>query len=225
MESAGAGRFLQEGFMAKVLRGDFSPKQAVPGARRSAQEQVPGYRLKLAVAFSDPLIWRTLEVPGNFTLAKLHEVIQICMGWDDSDTHQFLVGKIFYQSGFGIKDTKQEPQYDENNFELHQLEEGMQFLFTYLYDGGEGWELEITLQQTIPAGLKDDSPVLLDGERACPPAEIGDIHRYQLLLADAEKRDDGSPVRFDIATISDFNPAQFDMASVAERLAAITGSN
>ena len=73
----------------------------------AADEPVPGYRLKLAVAFSDPLIWRSIEVPGRMTLDRLHRVIQVCMGWDDSDAHQFLVGKIFYQSGFGIRDMKQ----------------------------------------------------------------------------------------------------------------------
>ena len=86
------------------------------------------------------------------TLGTLHRVIQVCMGWDNSDTHQFLVGKIFYQSGFGIRDTKRDVAYDEHNFELHQLEEGMQFLFTYLYDGGEGWELEIALEEVIRNG-------------------------------------------------------------------------
>ncbi len=210
--------------MAKVLKGDFSRKQGDSRQQQSSKEVIPGYRLKLAVAFSDPLIWRTLEVPGSFTLAGLHEAIQICMGWDDNDTHQFLVGKIFYQSGFGIKDMKEEPQYDENNYQLHQLEEGMQFLFTYLYDGGEGWELEITLEETIHSGLKHDAAVLIDGDRACPPTEVGDIHQYQLLLADAERSKGHGQVSLDIATIPNFDPSGFDRVSIAKQLATITRS-
>ena len=44
---------------------------------------------------------------------------------------------------------KKNPEYDEANYKLYQLEESMQFIFTYLYDGGEGWELELTLEDVL----------------------------------------------------------------------------
>lgn len=207
--------------MAKLLKGDFSQKYRTKRQPHSNEGPIPGYQLKLAVAFSDPLIWRTIQVPGNMTLALLHKVIQVCMGWDDSDTHQFLVGKIFYQSGFGIRDMKKEPQYDENNFELHQLEEGMQFLFTYLYDGGEGWELEITLEETIRSGLGQDAPILVGGERACPPTTVGDIHQYQILLSDAEADGDNNRLSLNLPGISDFDPDTFDGKALKDQLSAI----
>ena len=207
--------------MARVLKGDFSKNQQANRKGQSTDEPIPGYRLKIAVAFSDPLIWRTIQVPGTMTLARLHQVIQICMDWDESESHQFLVGKIFYQPGFGIKNMKRDVEYDEKNFELHQLEEGMQFLFTYLYDGGEGWELQISLEEIIRAGLGPDAPVLLDGERACPPADIGDIHHYQVLLSDAEAGDNGGRVRLHLPEVPGFDPDMFDHQEVANHLAAI----
>ena len=207
--------------MAKVLKGDFTQKYQMNKQQRSIEDPIPGYQLKIAVAFSDPLIWRTIQVPGKMTLALLHKVIQVCMGWDDSDTHQFLVGKIFYQSGFGIKDMKKESRYDENNFELHQLEEGMQFLFTYLYDGGEGWELEITLEQTIRNGLGQDAPVLLGGERACPPTEVGDIHQYQILLNDAEAGAANNRLSLNLPMTGDFDPDGFDGKALKDQLSSI----
>ncbi len=207
--------------MAKVLTGDFSRKQQKSVQQVSADRPVPGYQLTLAVPFSDPLIWRSIQVPGTMTLATLHRVIQVCMGWDDSDTHQFLVGKIFYQSGFGIRDMKRDAGYDEHNFELHQLEEGMQFLFTYLYDGGEGWELEITLEKVIRNGLEDDIPVLLDGDRACPPAEVGDIHRYQSLLADAEDAGDSRQIILNLPATARFDPERFDRKAIKALLSEI----
>ena len=207
--------------MAKVLKGDFSQKQRLTIPQGSTEGPIPGYQLKLAVAFSDPLIWRTIQVPGNMTLAILHKVIQVCMGWDDTHTHQFLVGKIFYQSGFGIKDMKEELQYDENNFELHQLEEGMQFIFTYLYDGGEGWELEITLEETIRTGLGHDFPVLIGGERACPPAEVGDVHQYQKLLNDAEAGGRTNRLDLNLPLMEDFDPDSFDLKALKGQLSLI----
>lgn len=207
--------------MAKVLTGDFSRKQQNSAQQAPADEPVPGYRLKLAVAFSDPLIWRSIEVPGRMTLNSLHRVIQACMGWDNSAAHQFLVGKIFYQPGFGIRDMKQDVEYDEHNFELHQLEEGMQFLFTYLYDGGDGWELEITVEEVIRSGTEGDSAALLDGARACPPPEVGDIHRYQSLLADAEPSSSGGPANLNLPMTAGFDPGRFDRKAIKDLLAEL----
>ena len=95
--------------MAKILKGEFGKTKAVRPAGGQMEKAIPGYQLKLAIPFSDPLIWRRVQVPGQMTLADMHRVIQICMGWQDSDTHQFLVWKIFYQPGFGIEDVKRKP--------------------------------------------------------------------------------------------------------------------
>ena len=64
---------------------------------------------------------------------------------------------------------------------MAQLEEGMSFLFTYLYDGGQGWEVEITVEDVItPPSCS--APHVVDGERGCPPEAVGDIHSFQALL-------------------------------------------
>ena len=39
------------------------------------------------------------------------------------------------------------------------LKKACSFFFTYLYDGGEGWEPEIALEEVIRNGLEDDIPV------------------------------------------------------------------
>lgn len=204
--------------MAKVLKGDFSRSRVSQQKNVRDENKVPDYQLKLSLAFSDPLIWRRVQVPGRMTLAQMHRVIQVCMGWDDTDPHQFLVGKIFYQPGFGIENFKRTPQYDEASFTLHQLEEAMQFVFTYLYDGGEGWEIEITLEDilapdTIPAAL------LLAGECACPPEEVGDIHQYLRLLAAFEQEAaDLTEISIDIGDGVMFDPSAFDRDLINEQL-------
>ena len=205
--------------MAKVLKGDFPRSRETAQSPQSEKRVIPAYELKVAVAFSDPLIYRVLRVPGTMTLATLHEAIQVCMGWDDSDTHQFLVGKIFYQSGFGIRNMKRDVEYDEKNFQLHQLEEGMQFLFTYLYDGGEGWELEITLERIIAEGCAHHYALLIGGEQACPPVEVGDIHSYQLLLSREENGSERPSIS--IPGNQDFRPDEFDDVKIKQLLEKI----
>lgn len=208
--------------MAKVLKGDFTRKKKTDAQGASSDKPIPGYQLKIAVTFSDPLIWRRVRVPGTMTLSRLHRTIQACMGWNDTDTHQFLVGKIFYQAGFGIEKLEKKSKYDEAKFELHQLEEGMQFIFTYLYDGGgDGWELELTLEEVLLAGFEGQSPVLLAGERACPPENVGDIHEYQTLLTTSEQVGNGSRKTFNIPTVSEFDPEECDLESIKTRLSTI----
>ncbi|MCG6931899.1 MAG: plasmid pRiA4b ORF-3 family protein [Desulfofustis sp.] len=205
--------------MAKILKGEFGREKPVSSGGIEPDKPIPSYRLKLAVPFSDPLIWRTLEVPGRMTLADLHRVIQVCMGWQDEDSHQFLVGKIFYQPGFGIENYRRKPEYDEAAFELHQLEEGMQFLFSYLYDGGDGWELQIALEEILAPKGADGYPVLIDGANNCPPEEAGDIHQYQALLAALDQGGaDVEHIRLDFEQTRDFNPFFCDRDGINKHL-------
>lgn len=41
----------------------------------------------------EPLIWRRLLVPLSITLPKLHDFLQIALGWTDSHLHSFTFGE------------------------------------------------------------------------------------------------------------------------------------
>ena len=209
--------------MAKILKGDFGKAKPARKGTEQAEKTIPGYQLKLAIPFSDPLIWRRIQVPGQMTLAGMHRVIQVCMGWQDSDSHQFLVGKIFYQPGFGIEDFKRKPEYDEAAFELHQLEDGMQFLFSYLYDGGDGWELQIAVEEILEAGRIEPFPRLLDGANGSPPEEVGDIHQYQAMLAVLDESGvDPAEISINIGEIKGYRPYVFDFDEISRQLETIS---
>jgi len=42
--------------------------------------------LKIELLDIEPAIWRRFVVPANITLDRLHDVIQIIMGWTDIKT-------------------------------------------------------------------------------------------------------------------------------------------
>ena len=42
------------------------------------------------------MIWRRLRVHGTTSLADLHHIIQIAMGWDDDYLHHFHIHGIDY---------------------------------------------------------------------------------------------------------------------------------
>lgn len=164
--------------MAEIIHGNFTGGKQQKPKTELKPEEAPCYQLKISLTFSDPLIWRRFRVPSTMTLAGLHRVIQTCMGWQDAHLHQFLVGKIFYDQPVPGK----RKEYDESKFQLHELEEGMHFLFTYIYDTGDGWEHEIELEEVIPPGQGECKPVLLEGSGACPPEDVGGIPGYERFL-------------------------------------------
>ncbi|NBV06626.1 MAG: plasmid pRiA4b ORF-3 family protein, partial [Proteobacteria bacterium] len=41
------------------------------------------YQLKITLTDSKPPIWRRILVSSETTLSKLHDIIQIAMGWTD----------------------------------------------------------------------------------------------------------------------------------------------
>ncbi|WP_254980122.1 plasmid pRiA4b ORF-3 family protein [Cyanobium sp. ATX 6A2] len=48
----------------------------------------------------EPPIWRRFWVEETITLGRLHEVLQIVMGWQDYHLHQFITGERFEDQVF-----------------------------------------------------------------------------------------------------------------------------
>ncbi|BDD88968.1 plasmid pRiA4b ORF-3 family protein [Desulfofustis limnaeus] len=210
--------------MARVIRGDFRQgRQARKDTDR--QREIPDYRLFFSVNFSDPPIWRRVLISGKCSLADLHRVIQASFGWSSSADHQFLVGKIFYRPisplPGRVEYNRDDGCRDETAVTLAELEEGMSFLFTYLYDGGQGWEVELTLEEVI-SSPSSTCPRVVDGERAGPPEVVGDIHSYQDLLytweSDPVRRSTGQPMLRDDPA---FSPETWDREGINQHLAHI----
>jgi len=203
--------------MAQVIKGVFP--EAVKNDEKKDDKAVPSYILHISITFSDPLIWRRVQVPGEFTLTQLHNIIQQSMGWSDSAVHQFLVGKISYEPVMTRNTLRESKRFDEHKYKLHTLEEGMRFMFSYLYGAGEGWEHEIHLEEIIPPTRQLNHPILLAGEMACPPETVGDIHQYLQLITELESPDGRKAGRLpELTGRPDFDPRYFDLESAKKRV-------
>ncbi len=209
--------------MAQVIKGVFPQSTKTAPEAKKDEKQAPSYILHISITFSDPLIWRRVQVPGTFTLAQLHDTIQQSMGWSDSHIHQFLVGKISYEPAMKTKVPREAKRFDEYKYKLHTLEEGMRFMFSYIYGAGEGWEHEIQLEEIIPSTRRLEHPILLAGEMACPPETIGDIHQYQKFLSDLESADRMTADKLlELTGRPDFDPSYFDLEATRKRV--VTGA-
>lgn len=205
--------------MAQVIKGVFPERIKTETESPKDDKQVPSYILHISITFSDPLIWRRVQVPGTFTLAQLHDTIQLSMGWSDSHVHQFLVGKISYEPTMRSKVPRESKRFDEHKYKLHTLEEGMGFMFSYIYDAGEGWEHEIHLEEIVPPARQLKHPILLSGKMACPPESVGDIHQYHQLITTLESPDNKNQDRlYELTGRPDFDPSYFDLEAAKKRV-------
>lgn len=112
-------------------------------------------RMKITLDDVTPAVSRTLEVPLNIRLDRLHTVFQSAFSWTDSHLWEMSFG----QTGFGIP----EPEYgfdgplDPRKATLAQvLADTRRKTFRYLYDFGDAWEHSVKIERVSPASPHPD---------------------------------------------------------------------
>ncbi|MGK5086156.1 plasmid pRiA4b ORF-3 family protein [Bdellovibrionota bacterium FG-2] len=144
-------------------------------SKKTSLKQGQVIQLKVSLRESDPLIWRRFIVPATMTLAKLHDVLQIVMGWQNSHLSRFEVNGVDYTDD--EPEFKDEPEVKPLSTKISDIAEQAE-TFLYLYDYGDGWEHEITIEKI---SKKDDClhyPICIGGENACPPEDCGGMGGY-----------------------------------------------
>jgi hypothetical protein len=144
---------------------------------RSVPRQI--YQLRVTLEGVTPSVWRRLLVPGGYTLDRLHRVIQYAMGWQDCHLHSFDIGGVQYG----------EPDPDGELALRDELDARLDAVaktgdrFRYTYDYGDWWEHTVDVEAVWPADPEERYPVCVEGERACPPEDVGGTHGYRQLVA------------------------------------------
>lgn len=136
------------------------------------------YQLKVSLREITPLIWRRVQVPGDLTLAKLHRVLQIVMGWTNSHLHKFSIGGVDYAEPDpdGFMNFQSDRRSRLNNVVRAKQK------FEYEYDFGDGWVHDLVVEKTLEPEADIFYPICLAGERACPPEDCGGIWGYEKFL-------------------------------------------
>jgi hypothetical protein len=133
------------------------------------------YQLKIALRGISPLIWRRLLVRADISLAELHYILQLVMGWTNSHLHRFLIhGKeygIAYNGGIGFADDPRQIQLRDFRFRLRER-------FLYEYDCGDRWQHDIRVEQIVEAQARRIYPLCIGGRRAAPPEKCGGVEGY-----------------------------------------------
>ena len=177
------------------------------------------YQIKITLLGTKPPIWRRLLVPADLTLAQLHNVLQIAMGWEDGHMHEFRVGQRRFGQPEPADPFMRMPRTEsERTARLSAVLGRTGAKMIYTYDFGDGWEHGIVLEKQLPADPGTTYPLCIDGKLACPPEDCGGIPGFYDLL---DALDDPNHERHDELSDwigEDFDPQAFSVDSVNRKL-------
>ena len=90
------------------------------------------------------------------------------MGWFGEHLYEFKV----HGTSYGDPSVLLEGEVvDEKAVHLNWLISQEQEKFLYIYDFGDNWEHDITVEKILPIEEGTHYPVCIDGKRACPPED------------------------------------------------------
>lgn len=147
------------------------------------QATVRVYQLKISLRDITPMIWRRLLVTSDTTIAQLHDMLQIAMGWEDVHLHQFRIhGRaygIYRDGGMSFADNPHQALLAD--FKLRKAER-----FVYEYDMGDFWQHDIWIEQILPRDPRKHYPLCTDGHGNCPPEDCGGPRGFMRLMAERD---------------------------------------
>lgn len=185
---------------------------------RGSVDAPTGFQLRIELREVLPPVWRRFLVPGSITLPGLHRVIQEVMGWENCHLHLFQFGKKEY----GIPD----PEYpsemrNERGKHLRDLLRDEGEMFGYQYDFGDNWEHDVVVERIV-TGAEVTAARCLEGERACPPEDVGSpsgYMEYLEALQDPSHPDHQQMVEWRGPS---FDPERFDSGRINRRLSLLS---
>lgn len=135
------------------------------------------YVLKVSLLDVEPAVWRRFTVPPDISLDRLHDVVQIVMGWQNYHLHRFEIkGRRFTEA----PENPEEEGREGAEFILSDMVDRKGARFDYLYDFGAPWEHTIEVEDTKrPVDEYGLTLLCLEGQCACPPEDIGGPEEYR----------------------------------------------
>lgn len=182
-------------------------------------------RVRVDLHRSRPAIWRRLELRGNLSVEQLHEVLQAAMGWADAHLHRFWLGpkKQIWTGPHLVTDAdldEDEEGVHERDVQVGQVLRAVGDRLFYTYDFGDDWTHTIKVEAVEP--LPPDAPkaVCTGGRHACPPENVGGVHRYNELVAAWRETPDHSLVdpMYAESLLSGWAPTRFSPAQATQAI-------
>ncbi len=154
------------------------PKGHKNGRSHGAGRSV--YQLKVTLIDSQPPVWRRVRVESGMTLDRLHDTLQVIMGWTNSHMHGFRVPQPAERGA--RRRLLPVESADEKATRLGDLLRRPRDWCVYDYDFGDGWEHQVLLEMVVARSPSARYPMVLAGRGACPPEDVGGLPGYYHFL-------------------------------------------
>ena len=140
-------------------------------------------QLKTLLRGVHPAVWRRVRLVDDLSIADLHRVIQLLMGWEDEHLHRFHIHGRDYGVAYlgGLVFDEDAASVPLSRFRFHPPER-----FVYEYDFTASWQIEVRVERTaeVAPGTCRRVPICVGGRGASPPDNCGGAEAY------AERRRD-----------------------------------
>jgi len=162
-------------------------KQKVKGLDRLRVFPKNIFQLKIELSGSQPLVWRRIIVPDNYSFFDLHVAIQDTMPWYGSHLHQFFDvspytnreytkikypdpdNEVYLDFSPGIK------IIDETKTLINEFLNKEKDSVWYEYDFGDSWMHKVILEKVISYREDIQLPDILTGKNMCPWEDSGGL--------------------------------------------------
>ncbi len=179
------------------------------------------FQFRITLKGSKAAIWRRIQVQ-DCTLDDLHQYIQMAMGWTNSHLYQFEIDGRRYGDPALLDDGFMDIEYaDSTVTRITDIvpADGRRFRFLYEYDFGDRWEHRVLFEGCPPAESGQQYPLCVEGERACPPEDVGGVWGYaEFLQALADPSHERHEELLDWS--GPFDPDAFDAAEATRAMQA-----
>ncbi len=190
------------------------PARQRAGPSRGGQAAV--YRFKIVLRGIAPPIWRRIETE-DVTLQELHAQIQTAMGWTNSHLHQFEIAGSRYTDPRLVMDDPGAIDYSGLRVSDLVAQHGTRLRMGYEYDFGDGWQHEVVLEEVTESERGIRYPRCIDGERACPPEDVGGVYGFAEFVAAISDPRHSEHDEY-LQWHGPFDPAEFDAAKATRRM-------
>jgi hypothetical protein len=130
----------------------------------------------------EPAIYRSVLVRNTITFERLHEIIQVCMGWQNYHLYSFKKGDIYMEDRFAEIEPYSRKKFFAHKYQIANFLEKPGDTIEYVYDFGDNWLHNISVSKVSPDNKRIKHPKCLIAERACPPEDCGGVGGYYYLM-------------------------------------------
>jgi len=201
--------------VSKLLGSTIDPDEV--SVQRLPKKSDTVYQIKMTLIGIDAPIWRRIQTK-NCTLAELHDLIQVTMGWEFEHLYRFIIGGVEYTDL--EMESEDEDVQDACDTKLSEVlpAQNLRPRFAYEYDFGDQWRHQLIVEERFQPEQGVKYPICVAGQRACPPEDCGGPWGYPDFVEAISNPDHREHEEMLEWVGGEFDPERFDLESVNKEL-------